>query len=70
MPDPLGDHRYLSLGTFRRDGTLVPTPVWFAADGEHLWAFTLRETGKVKRQRNSSRSRVAAFTQVDDPFFK
>ena len=30
-----GRHRYMSLGTFRRSGAEVATPVWFAvADGK------------------------------------
>ncbi len=51
---------YLSLATYRRDGRGVQTPVWFAADGGSLWLFTARDSGKVKRLRNSARARVAA----------
>ena len=55
----LDRHRYVSLATFRRDGTTVVTPVWFAAIGERLYVFTAGESGKVKRLRNSPRARVA-----------
>jgi PPOX class probable F420-dependent enzyme len=55
----LDRHRYVSLATFRRDGTTVATPVWFAAIGERLYVFTTGESGKVKRLRNSPRARVA-----------
>ncbi len=51
--------RYLSLATFRKSGDSVETPVWFAASGGHLYVFTTRDAGKVKRLRNSSRARVA-----------
>ena len=51
---------YLSLATYRRDGRSVETAVWFAAEGSSLWVFTARDSGKVKRLRNSPRSRVAA----------
>jgi uncharacterized protein len=54
-----GAHRYLSLATFRRDGAEVRTPVWFAAAGGKLYAFTARDSGKVKRLRRSSRARIA-----------
>jgi PPOX class probable F420-dependent enzyme len=56
----LEGENYLSLATFRRDGREVATPIWFAADGGALVAFTARDAGKVKRLRNSSRARFAA----------
>jgi PPOX class probable F420-dependent enzyme len=43
---------FVSLGTFRRSGVMVATPVWIAADGESLVVTTERATGKVKRVRN------------------
>ncbi len=54
----LDRHRYLSLATFRRDGTEVRTPVWFAAAGGKLYVFTAGDSGKVKRLRGSPRARV------------
>ena len=53
--------RYVSLTTFRRDGTPVPTPVWFAplADGR-LAVVTEAHSGKRKRLRNDPRCTVAA----------
>jgi uncharacterized protein len=51
--------RYLSLATFRRSGTEVATPVWFAAVGDRLYVVTSGDAGKVKRLRNSARARVA-----------
>ena len=53
------DLRYLSLGTWRKNGTRVPTPVWFAPDGGVLYAFSAGTAGKVKRLRNSPRACVA-----------
>jgi len=63
----LRDHDYLNLETFRKNGTGVPTPVWFAADPERrldsgeasLFVYTVGNTGKVKRVRNVARVRVA-----------
>ena len=55
----LDRHRYVSLATFRRNGTAVATPVWFAAADGKLYVFTAGEAGKVKRLRQSSRARVA-----------
>ena len=30
--EQLTKNKYISLKTFRRDGTPIPTPVWFAFD--------------------------------------
>src|SRR3954468_5478481 len=51
--------RYALLVTFRRDGTPVPTPVWFALLDEHrLVVHTEERTGKVRRLRRDPRARV------------
>jgi PPOX class probable F420-dependent enzyme len=55
----LDRHRYISLSTFRRNGAEVATPVWFAADGAKLYVFTLGDSGKVKRLRQTAQARVA-----------
>jgi len=55
----LDRHRYMSLSTFRRSGTEVATPVWFATVGGRLYVFTASDSGKVKRLRHASRARVA-----------
>ncbi len=51
--------RYVSLATFRRDGREVRTPVWIAADGDRLFVYTNRKSGKVKRIRANGRARLA-----------
>lgn len=52
--------KYLSLGTWRKNGAVVDTPVWFAAGGDDaLYVFSSGDAGKVKRLRNSSKARVA-----------
>lgn|GEM_PF-410171 len=50
---------YLNLATFRKTGTEVRTPVWFARDAERIYIFSSGNAGKVKRLRNSSRARIA-----------
>lgn len=50
----LEGRQYASLSTFRKDGTAVATPVWFAADGGRLYVTTVDGTGKVKRLRKNS----------------
>jgi PPOX class probable F420-dependent enzyme len=55
----LDRHRYVSLATFRRNGTEVATPVWFAAVDGKLYVISAGDAGKVKRLRHSPRARVA-----------
>ena len=51
---------YFSLATFRKTGVAVETPVWFAGDKQTYYVFSAGQAGKVKRLRNSPKSRVAA----------
>lgn len=69
----LGDARYMSLATFRRDGREVRTPVWFAALDVRLYCFSAGDAGKVKRIRANGRARVArcdARGRVDGPWLE
>jgi hypothetical protein len=52
--DVLDGHQYMLLTTFRKSGQPVPTPVWFARDGDRLFVVTQGSSGKVKRIRHSS----------------
>ncbi|WP_046779858.1 PPOX class F420-dependent oxidoreductase [Streptomyces yangpuensis] len=54
----LGSARYVSLTTFRKDGTPVATPVWAVADGSELYVWTRSDSWKVKRIRNDGRVTV------------
>jgi uncharacterized protein len=56
------DDKYVSLTTFRKSGVGVPTPVWFAHDGDAIVAWTPTGAGKVKRIRNRSDVTVAPCT--------
>jgi uncharacterized protein len=44
--------RFLSVTTFRRDGSPVATPVWAVSDRKRLYALTDLHSGKVRRLRN------------------
>jgi PPOX class probable F420-dependent enzyme len=65
MPKPLpsyatlADAAYVSLRTFRKNGTTVDTPVWIAGLDGSLVAFTDGTSYKVKRIRADSRAAVA-----------
>ncbi|MEV0491991.1 PPOX class F420-dependent oxidoreductase [Streptomyces atratus] len=49
---------YVSLTTYRKDGTPVATPVWVAADSEELFIWTRSDSWKVRRIRNNNRVTV------------
>ena len=55
----LGLSKYLSLTTFRKDGTPVATPVWLVRDGDALRVITQANSGKAKRLGNDSRVLLA-----------
>jgi PPOX class probable F420-dependent enzyme len=55
-------HKYCELVSFRHGGAAVPTPVWFALDGDRLLVKTENPSGKVRRIRRDSRVQVAPCT--------
>lgn len=65
-PGPSGDlgarfpGRFLSVTSFKRDGTGVATPVWFVSDGTRLFAFTDLNSAKIRRIRRDPRVLVAS----------
>jgi PPOX class probable F420-dependent enzyme len=65
--DAFNRRKYLSLETYRKSGTGVRTPVWFAvapADSSvavlpKLYVYTTADSGKAKRIRRSGVSKIA-----------
>jgi PPOX class probable F420-dependent enzyme len=57
--DALGASRYVLVTTFRRDGTVVATPVWVARDGASFVVWTTSDSGKVKRIRRTGQVTIA-----------
>jgi PPOX class probable F420-dependent enzyme len=60
----LQGRKYLNIETFRKNGQVVRTPVWFAGepeDGapEKLYVYSTADSGKAKRIRNNPKVRVA-----------
>jgi PPOX class probable F420-dependent enzyme len=64
----LHDAKYLNLESYRRDGTGVRTPVWFAtgsrdfpnSDIRKLYVYTTADSGKAKRIRRCGAISIAA----------
>lgn len=58
----LGDERYVSLTTFKRDGRGVASAMWAANDGPHIVIWTPSESWKVRRLRHDPRVTLQACT--------
>lgn len=58
--DALTRARYISLTTYRKDGTPVATPVWHVVQDRLLYVWTEAGSWKVKRLRNDPRVSVVA----------
>ena len=56
--------KYLSVTSFRRDGTPVATLVWFVEEGGRLLVDTPADSYKVKRIRHNPSVRVALCTPM------
>lgn len=63
----LAGYKHCRLVTFRRSGTPVPTPMWFAVEGERVYLKTEDPSGKVKRIRNDPRVELAPCTIAGRP---
>ena len=55
---PFLNANYLNLESYRKNGTLVATPMWFALQNDTLYVYSLANAGKVKRIRNNAKVRV------------
>ena len=66
-PMNLADEKYVSLTTFRRDGTPVSTPVWVAGDDGRLLVWTAAGSWKAKRIRRDGHVRVTPCTAGGKP---
>ena len=65
--EQLGSEKYVLLTTFRKDGRAVSTPLWVVPDGAGLGFWTVADSGKVKRIRNSGRVTVAPCDMRGNP---
>jgi hypothetical protein len=58
--DTLRGRKYALIVTFRRNGTAVPTPIWFGlGEDGNAYTHTFADAGKVKRLRNNPRALLA-----------
>lgn len=64
MATAFNNAEYLNLGTFRKTGARVDTPVWFAEHDGGFYVLSNNQAGKVKRLKNSSRCQIAPCTMT------
>lgn len=57
--EELGRSKYVSLTTFRADGSPVATPVWVVRDGDVLRILTDPASAKVRRLRANPAARLS-----------
>ena len=62
IPAEIRGQKYISLGTFRKSGAKIATPVWFGQDGDKLYVMTRSDMGKTKRIGNNPQVTVAPCT--------
>ena len=55
----LANAKYMSIESYRADGTAVRTPVWVTADAGKLHCWSLAKTGKIGRIGNNPNVRLA-----------
>lgn len=63
----LGRQRYISITTYRRDGSPVATPVWVTGSGGRLYVWTGARTGKARRIRANPQVTLAPCTARGNP---
>lgn len=49
----IDDAKYVSMTTYKKDGTAVPSPMWIAKHGTGFAVMTQSDSYKVKRLRNN-----------------
>jgi PPOX class probable F420-dependent enzyme len=63
----LEGHKYALLVTFKRDGTPVPTPIWFGLADNKMYVRTESDTAKVARIKNDPHVRVGPCSDRGKP---
>ena len=53
------DKKYINLQTFKKNGEIVSTPVWFVLRNNEIFFRSDENSGKVKRIRNNNNVKVS-----------
>ena len=60
IPKQFLDQKYINLETYKKNGTIVKTPVWFVIANDLIYVVTRKFTGKVKRLKNNSKVKICS----------
>lgn len=58
---------YIRLETIKKNGQVVPTPVWFVVEDDMLFVRSYANSGKVKRMKNNPHVRVTPSDALGKP---
>jgi PPOX class probable F420-dependent enzyme len=58
---------YIRLETFKKNGQIIPTPVWFVVENDALFVRSYANSGKVKRMRNNPHVRITPSDAMGNP---
>ena len=65
--DQFLNKEYIRLETFKKDGKIVVTPVWFVVEDGTIFVRSYANSGKVKRMRNNSYVKIAPSDALGKP---
>ncbi len=63
----LAGEKHVLLVTYKRDGTPIASPVWFARDGQQVYVWTEVNAFKAKRLRRDPRALLAPCSPLGVP---
>ena len=58
---------YIRLETVKKNGQVVPTPVWFVVEDDTLFVRSYANSGKVKRMKNNPHVRITPSDALGKP---
>lgn len=58
---------YIRLETVKKNGQVIPTPVWFVVEDDMLFVRSYANSGKVKRMKNNPHVRVTPSDALGKP---
>ncbi len=67
LPEQFLNKEYIRLETFKKNGQVIPTPVWYVIDDGTIFVRSYANSGKVKRMRNNPQVRITPSDSLGRP---
>ena len=67
LPEQFLNKEYIRLETVKKNGQIIPTPVWFVIDEGTIFVRSYANSGKVKRMRNNPQVRITPSDALGRP---